>query len=87
MIQPKQKTFQDVINFPNKLDVALMHIYGTIDGGEPPVTNGQKQRVADLKAEFSKLEQALATLETNVEAFNTLIRQKSVPFIAPKTKN
>jgi hypothetical protein len=26
MVQPKQKTFQDVINFPNKLEVSLLHI-------------------------------------------------------------
>ena len=87
MIQPKQKTFQDVINFPNKLDVALMHIYGVINGGEPPVTNGQRQRVADLKGEFNTLEQELRALEEHVNAFNQLVREKAVPVIAPKTKN
>ena len=55
MVQPKQKTFQDVINFPNKLQVELYHIYGTIDGIEPPVTDGQKARVADMKAKFEDL--------------------------------
>ncbi|MCE7992004.1 MAG: glycosyl hydrolase [Roseivirga sp.] len=87
MVQPKQKTFQDVINFPNKLEVALLHIYGTIDGEEPPVTNGQKQRVTDVEKEFNEVMKQLSALEKNVADFNTLIREKQVPFIAPKKKN
>ena len=31
LIQPKQKTFQDVINFNNKLNSQLMHLKGFID--------------------------------------------------------
>ncbi|GAB5523958.1 MAG: hypothetical protein Roseis2KO_18300 [Roseivirga sp.] len=87
MVQPKQKTFQDVINFPNKLEVALLHIYGTIDGEEPPVTNGQKQRVTDVENEFNAVMDQLNALQTNVAGFNALIREKQVPFIAPKKKN
>lgn len=87
MVQPKQKTFQDVINFPNKLEVALLHIYGTIDGIEPPVTNGQKKRVKDVEGEFTKVMSQISDLEKHVEDFNALIREKQVPFIAPKKKN
>lgn len=87
MVQPKQKTFQDVINFPNKLEVALLHIYGTIDGEEPPVTNGQKQRVNDVEKEFNGVMDQLSALQKNVADFNDLIREKRVPFIAPKKKN
>lgn len=87
MVQPKQKTFQDVINFPNKLEVALLHIYGTIDGEEPPVTNGQKQRVNDVEKEFNEVMNQLSDLQKNVADFNSLMREKQVPFIAPKKKN
>lgn len=87
MVQPKQKTFQDVINFPNKLEVALLHIYGTIDGEEPPVTNGQKQRVTDVEKEFNTVMDQLLALQKSVADFNALIREKQVPFIAPKKKN
>lgn len=87
MVQPKQKTFQDVINFPNKLEVALMHIYGTIDGEEPPVTNGQKNRVKDVVAEFNKVMVEVGELEKNIIKFNEMIRSEAVPFIAPKKKN
>uniref|UniRef100_UPI0040480953 VPS10 domain-containing protein n=1 Tax=Roseivirga sp. TaxID=1964215 RepID=UPI0040480953 len=87
MIQPKQKTFQDVINFPNKLEVSLLHIYGTIDGIEPPVTDGQKQRVKDLQFEFTQLIEKISMVENQIKALNELIRTKAVPIIAPKKKN
>ncbi|MGK0487753.1 MAG: photosystem II stability/assembly factor-like uncharacterized protein [Candidatus Endobugula sp.] len=87
MIQPKQKTFQDVINFPNKLEVSLLHIYGTIDGIEPPVTNGQKGRVKDLQFEFTQVVEKISLVEDQIEALNELIRAKFVPIIAPKKKN
>lgn len=87
MIQPKQKTFQDVINFPNKLEVSLLHIYGTIDGIEPPVTDGQKKRVKDLQFEFTQLIEMISGVEDQVEALNELISKSSVPIIAPKKKN
>lgn len=87
MVQPKQKTFQDVINFPNKLQVELYHIYGTIDGIEPPVTDGQKARVADMKAKFdatmADTEQAMKQLDELMQH----IRDEGVPFIAPKKRN
>ena len=86
MVQPKQKTFQDVINFPNKLEVNLLHIYGTIDAIEPPLTNGQRKRVMDLQAEFTQLIDDIKVLEGNVSNFNALIREKEVPYIAPKKK-
>lgn len=87
MVQPKQKTFQDVINFPNKLEVGLLHIYGTIDGEEPPVTNGQKQRASDMEAEFNSVMSEIATLEQNIDQFNQTILEEKVPFIAPKKRN
>lgn len=87
MVQPKQKTFQDVINFPNKLEVSLLHIYGTIDGEEPPVTNGQKQRVKDVETSYNAVMAEVNELEQSVADFNELIRQQQVPVIAPKKKN
>jgi photosystem II stability/assembly factor-like uncharacterized protein len=87
MVQPKQKTFQDVINFPNKLEVSLLHIYGTIDGIEPPVTDGHKRRVKDLQFEFTQVIEKISNVENQIKALNELIRTKAVPIIAPKKKN
>ena len=55
LIQPDQKTFQDVINFNNKLSAQLMHLKGYIDVPEPQLTAGAKLRFTDLKQEWNAL--------------------------------
>lgn len=86
MVQPKQKTFQDVINFENKLEVQLLHIYGTIDGIEPPITNGQKKRVGDMELKYTLVMDQASTIEKGLDDLMDLIRAQKVPFIAPKKK-
>lgn len=86
LIQPNQKTFQDVINFPNKVEAQLLHIYGTIDGIQPPVTNGQKKRAADVISE-AKVAMAKANdVNRKLEELMEYLRVEKVPFIAPKKK-
>ena len=48
LIQAKQKTFQDVINFNNKLNAQLIQLKSYIDQANPKVTNGAKERFGDL---------------------------------------
>ena len=83
LVQVKQKTFQDVINFPNQLDANLLHIQGLIDGAYPPLTGGQMQRYNDLKemwqAEKAEIDNLL---QKDVPEFNNIIMQNRVPYIA-----
>ncbi|MDT0605911.1 VPS10 domain-containing protein [Croceitalea rosinachiae] len=53
LIQPKQKTFQDVINFNNQLNADLLHLKGFVDVSEPKVTSGAKERLKDLLGDWS----------------------------------
>ena len=53
LIQSKQKTFQDVINFNNKLSSQLLNLAGYIDVADPKVTSGAKQRLADLLKDWA----------------------------------
>ena len=53
IVQPDQKTFQDVINFPNKLSSELLNLMGRMGGMIPTVTDGMKQRLADLTSEYN----------------------------------
>ncbi len=86
MVQKKQKTFQDVINFPNQLNAKLMHIQQTIDGGMPPVTQGQMKRVADLMTEWELIEgEILDLMQVDVRTFNMKIKEMDIPFIATET--
>tara|TARA_B100001059_G_C17566756_1_gene442905 strand:+ start:231 stop:455 length:225 start_codon:yes stop_codon:yes gene_type:complete len=42
LIQEKQKTFQDVINFNNKLNAQMIRLKSYIDQADPKVTQGAK---------------------------------------------
>jgi len=71
IIQTQQKTFQDVINFPNKLNTALLSLKSRIDGHDPRLTAGAKARYKDLKNEWTKHKLALNfIIEKEILAFN-----------------
>jgi len=55
VVQTKQETFQDVINFPNRINADLLMLMGTIDGAGPPVTEGSGRRWTDLESELAEL--------------------------------
>ncbi len=57
VVQAKQETFQDVINFPNRLNADLLALMDAIDGSEPPVTEGARRRWADLQETLSEIRQ------------------------------
>lgn len=81
-IQPRQKTFQDVINFPNKLNAQLLHIYGTIDSRNPPITEGEKQRLGDLKDKWNERKEEMQNiLNEDVTAFNAIFDENNIPAI------
>jgi len=86
LIQPNQKTFQDVINFPNQLDAELAHSYGTIANQEPPVTDGQKAYAADMLKKFDMLMNESAEVMKSSEALQKALIDQKIPFLAPKKK-
>jgi hypothetical protein len=51
-IATEREYFQDVLNWPDRLFTELQFLYGTLDGALPRVTEGMKQRYADLKGRF-----------------------------------
>lgn len=90
IIQEKQKTFQDVINFPNKLNAQFIYMLSSVDGAEPPLTEGERMRYEDLVAEWEALREEMESiLDTDVPAFNEVYRQQDLPAILvpePKIK-
>lgn len=82
LIQTKQKTFQDVINFENKLDAKLIYILGSINGSPPPLTKGQKDRLNDLLEDWQLVEARInGLLGEKLSSFNAAVRQKAIPGI------
>lgn len=82
LIQPKQKTFQDVINFENKLNAQLLNLRGYIDVTEPKVTEGAKIRLQDLLDQWNifKIEHD-AIINTEMKNYNTVFESIGIPAI------
>ncbi len=85
LIQPKQKTFQDVINYNNQLNAQLMHLKGYIDVPEPKVTAGAKTRLKDLMDIWSTYEtEHNAIVKTEMAAYNEQYKTLELPAIIIK---
>ena len=88
LVQPDQETFQDVINFPNRLNAELFFLLGEVDTIEPIVNDGARARFAELRAVW----QAHATrmqgiLDQELAGFERLLDQHAVPaIIVPPSK-
>ena len=82
LIQRNQETFQDVINFRNQFNAQVLALIGAVDGSEPPVTQGARDRIGDLESEWQGYRQTmLAILREDVAAFNRLIASLGIPAI------
>lgn len=80
LIQPKQKTFQDVINFNNKLNAQLLQLASYLDQADPKVTTGAKERLQDLVALWDSFkEEKSIIVEKEVENFNQLYKDLELP--------
>ncbi len=84
VVQPQQKTFQDVINFANRLNAQILALIAAIDGGPPPLTQGSTTRFADLQAEWAERKVALNAILADIEAFNALVRDVGLPPVIVK---
>lgn len=80
LIQPKQKTFQDVINFNNRLNAELMNLKSFIDVAEPELTQGARERLSDLLTEWNVLARERdAIVNEGMAEFNALYRELDLP--------
>ncbi|MDH5316488.1 MAG: hypothetical protein OEW44_08400, partial [Gemmatimonadota bacterium] len=67
---------------PTRFDSQLTGLMGAIDGTEPPLTSGQKQRFADLQAEWARHKAAVdQVLGAELDSFNRLVGEKNVPAV------
>lgn len=82
LIQPQQKTFQDVINFHNQLNADFMHLKGFVDTAEPKVTKGAKERLRDLLAQWKTFEnEKNSIVNTEMAKYNELYSTLKLPAI------
>ena len=80
LIQAKQKTFQDVINFNNKLNAQLIQLKSYIDQANPKVTNGAKERFNDLMKDWQVYKNERDTIiNTEMQTYNSLFKTLAIP--------
>lgn len=80
LITPKQETFQDVINFNNRLNAELLDLKARVDVHDPRVTTGAKARYEDLAKEWQIHQTTLDKLiNVEVAKFNEMYKQKAIP--------
>ncbi len=80
LIQPKQKTFQDVINYHNQLNAEFMELKSYVDVAEPKVTAGAKERLHDLMTDWKTYESERdAIVNTEMQAYNKMYQDLGLP--------
>lgn len=82
LIQRDQKTFQDVINFPNKLNAEMANLMSTMNVSQPILTEGMRVRKKELLAQWAKSHKHFAdTIVKEVELFNQAFSASGIGFI------
>lgn len=82
LIQPKQETFQDVINFPNQLNAELLNLRRRVGTHDPRPTEGAKKRLAELLGQWDTYKQAMQQIiDVELAAFNQMHLQQRIPAV------
>ncbi|MEC8557983.1 MAG: glycosyl hydrolase, partial [Planctomycetota bacterium] len=82
LIQRRQKTQQDVVNFPNRLNAQLLYLAGELDTNSPLPTQASLQRLADLSNQWEELRVQLDKLiQGSIADFNTRYKLSGLPAV------
>jgi len=80
LVQTPQTEAQEVIAFPKRLCAELINLRNRVDGPDPFVTGGARNRLADLLRDWDRYKTDMyAIINTDVTAFNLLYQQANVP--------
>jgi photosystem II stability/assembly factor-like uncharacterized protein len=84
LVNVKNKTFQDVVNYAPGLNAQFQALVQVIEGTDAPVTGGVQTRLADLETEWAALKQRVdGVLGADLTRFNALVQEKGVPAVTP----
>jgi len=85
LITVKQETFQDVINFQNKLNAEFLDLKSRSDMHDPRLTEGSKTKYFALLDEWTKHKKTLdKIINEDIKAYNELYKQKNIPALILK---
>ncbi len=84
LIQSKAKTRQDTMNYPVRLNGKLAWLAGVVAGSLSAPTRQEYELFEDLSKRIDvQLRQLQEIIDTDVAAFNVLLRESEVPAIIP----
>jgi photosystem II stability/assembly factor-like uncharacterized protein len=88
LVQVKSQTFQDIINFPNQLNMDYLDLIGKVDEMAPPINSGMRRRFDDLETEWAGYAaERDRILGEALGAFNALFERYQIPAVrAPEEK-
>jgi hypothetical protein len=85
LVNVRNRTFQDVVNYPPGINAGFTTLGLIIESSDAPVTAGVKARLSDLEAAWAPLKlRADALLGAGVAGFNALVREKGVDAVVPR---
>ena len=84
IIESRTQNGQDVINWPSKLNVDFFHLKGLVDISDPRVTQGVKNKFADLQVQWENEKSKVQGINTAVAEFNALYKNTSIEAIQNK---
>jgi photosystem II stability/assembly factor-like uncharacterized protein len=80
LIETRQRNFQDVINWPSKLNAEFFNLKNLADSHDPRITSGLNNRLADLEAEWAKHKTTMdVDLKKAVEDYNLKFKGANFP--------
>lgn len=82
LMQVKNESNQDPLNFPPMLDNQFAYLYGYVAGGNDAPTEGAEKRFMDLQKEWGKIaEEYRMILENQVKKFDRSVSEAGLPRI------
>ena len=73
IMQRQTANFQDIINFENRFAAEVIAVITAVDGAEPPVTGGARERLADLQSRWAELRRERGAIEAELTSFNETV--------------
>ena len=87
LIETRSKTFQDVINFPNRLNSEFFQLRNSLDEHDPRVTQGVRDRLRDVQADWQKYKHQMTDIEQkDIKGYNKMFKDKNVPALMTEPK-
>jgi hypothetical protein len=87
LTETRSKNFQDVINFPNKLNAEFFQVRTTLDEHDPRVTQGVRDRLQDIQADWQKFKTQMDEIvKKDITQYNKQFREKNLPALMTEPK-